>query len=1021
MRRRSFACLVAGLALFLVHTSSAWAADKTLDLKVLVISTGPANVDPGLDLMDDLLNEVGVPYDVLDSSTDVLTPGRLSSGDQGFYNGVILTNSELFLPDGSGSGFNFLEWDVLHQFERDFGVRESVLSGFPATNPGLGLDYGMTDIIAGNNFQGIWQAPAGGTEIFEYVNEANPLPITDFAFAGRPFVIYAGEPRETGIGPHVQPLLNWQDDLSKTFVSYLRYDDGREVLLSTISNAWFLIHSQVLAYEFLNFATKGVFIGSREVYLESHVDDLFLENELWEPTTNTTDLSRTFRMDGAAVQNTRASVDALRAEHSSAGQFKVDFAFNGSGAVPTFRARPDALLGSVADTYVRQDDPNENFGTRTEGLVRTRTGDAKRTLLRFDVSGLVGSTAEKATLTLFTDGYDEINAKICAVTNSWDEGRGSYNTNATWTNRKTGIRWTASGGDFNASSCVPFRLRNERYVSVDITPIVAGWLAGAPNNGLIIVGTTSGYGEVSLREDSTSKRPSLAIKFAPELVDDPNATTNTDFRPVADTFLRQQESISNFGNRTKGEVRLRTGENKRTLMRFNLAGVTGPAQSATLTLWSEGYEEPNAKICRVTSSWDEGNGSLLSGATWLTRRSVTAWSASGGDFDASSCVGFRLRNQRYVSVDVTSMVNSWLSGATANNGFIIMGTSSGFATVGLREETTSKRPLLRVSKGANLDELTTSIVQNKDAFRFINHTYTHVDMDAGAGLADYDFSRSEILQNRDTWTRLGLPAKAENDSVLITGEHSGLRDRRGNEDPIDDINYPAGINTQLMQAAQDAGVRYLASDASHPTQAAEQMIPGFNLLLLPRYPTAVFYNATTPAENTDEYNYIFHERFLEAGQDPCTIPGAICAPRTYDQILTAEADTTLRHMLSYKAWPHFFHQSNLRNYDGTGSTLLFDWLDAVFDRYEALMVLPVRSLPYYEIGKRTEQRLVARSAGARGTINLTTNVVTLLSDSPATASVTGVAGGQLYGGQSIRSVAFGPAAQEFAVERSLGQ
>ena len=528
--RRSFACLVAGLALFLVHASSAWAADKTLDLKVLVISTGPASTDPGLDLMDDLLNEVGVPYDVLDSSTDVLTPGQLSAGDHGFYNGVILTNSELFLPDGTGSGFNFLEWDVLHAFERDFGVRESVLSGFPATNPGLGLDYGMTDIIAGNDFQGIWQAPAGGTELFEYVNEANPLPITDFAFAGRPFVIYAGEPRDTGIGPHVQPLLNWRDDLSKTFVSYLRYDDGREVLLSTISNAWFLIHSQVLAYEFLNFATKGVFIGSREVYLESHVDDLFLENELWDPTTNTTDLSRSFRMDAAAVQNTRASVDALRSSHSTASSFKVDFAFNGSGAVPTFRARPDALLNSVADTFVRQNDPNENFGTRIEGEVRTRTGDSKRTFLRFDVAGLVGSTAEKATLTLFTDGSDEINAKICPVTNSWDEGRGG-SLNATWVNRKTGIRWTALGGDFNASACVPFRLRNERYVAVDITPIVAGWLAGAPNNGLIIVGTTSGYGEVSLREDSTSKRPSLLVKFAPELIDDPTETAETDRAP----------------------------------------------------------------------------------------------------------------------------------------------------------------------------------------------------------------------------------------------------------------------------------------------------------------------------------------------------------------------------------------------------------------------------------------------------------------------------------------------------------
>ena len=65
--------------------------------------------------------------------------------------------------------------------------------------------------------------------------------------------------------------------------------------------------------------------------------------------------------------------------------------------------------------------------------------------------------------------------------------------------------------------------------------------------------------------------------------------------------------------------------------------------------------------------------------------------------------------------------------------------------------------------------------------------------------------------------------------------------------------------------------------------------------------------------------------------------------------------------------------------------------------------------------------LLARGAGVRGTINLNTNVVTLLSDTPATASVTGLAGGQLYGGQSIRSVAFGPAAQAFAVGAVLGQ
>jgi hypothetical protein len=304
----------------------------------------------------------------------------------------------------------------------------------------------------------------------------------------------------------------------------------------------------------------------------------------------------------------------------------------------------------------------------------------------------------------------------------------------------------------------------------------------------------------------------------------------------------------------------------------------------------------------------------------------------------------------------------------------------------------------------------------------MNHTYTHEDMDTSAGLANQAFTTSEIQQNRDTWTRLGLPNKAENDKVLLSGEHSGLADDMGTElDPTDDIPFPAGKNDQFLTAAQNLGVRYLGSDSSRPGQNVEQFVPGYNMMILPRYPTAIFYNTTTPAENTDEYNYIFYERFVNAGQDPCAIPGAICAPRTYEQVLAAEAETTLRHMLTYRKWPHYFHQSNLRNYNGSGSTLLFDWLDAVLDRYESLMTLPVRSLPFSEIGRLSEQRLAAKNAGLRGTLDVATGTVTLQADGAATMSVTGLAGGSLYGGQSIRSVAFGTAPQSFTVDPALGQ
>jgi hypothetical protein len=839
LRRRTLVCLFVGLLSLFVHAGGAWAADKTLDLRVLVVSTGSASTDPGLDLMDDVLNEIGVPYDVLDSSTQTLTPDRLFSGDHGFYNGVILTNSELFLPGGGGSGFDALEWETLHAFERDFGVREAVVSGFPATNPGLGLDYGMTDIIAGTDFQGRWQAPAGGTELYEYVNEANPLPITDFAFAGRPFVIYAGEPRETGVGPHVQPLLVWQNDTQKSFVSYLRYDDGREVLLSTISNAWFLIHSQVLAYEFLNFATKGVFIGSREVYLEAHVDDLFLGNSLWDPAANVTDESREYRLSAGDVQNAVAQTAALRTAHPTAAGFVVDFPFNGSGAALPVDP-PTANLRPVADTYIEQDDPYDNHGRDSRGGVQFRSNDEERTLIRFNLAGQPASPVQQATLTLWTDGSNQINAKVCRVTNAWDEGVGYFLSGATWRFRRGITRWTTYGGDYDSAGCIPFRLRNEQPVTIDVTPLASSWLGGAsPNNGLIVLGTSFGEGEIGLREQSTSsRRPLLTIDYAPVVP----------------------------------------------------------------------------------------------------------------------------------------------------------------------------------------DELTNAVLANKNQFRYMNHTFTHEDMDTSAGLANHAFSTSEIQQNRDMWTSLGLPAKAENDRVLLTGEHSGLGDDMGTElDPTDDLHFPAGKNDQLLQAAQDLGVRYLGSDSSRPGQNAERFVPGFDLMLLPRYPTAIFYNATTPAENTDEYNYIFHERFVNAGQDPCTIPGAICSPRSYEQVLAAEAETTLRHMLAYRKWPHYFHQSNLRNYNGAGSTLLFDWLDAVLDRYESLLVLPVRSLPFYEIGRLSEQRLAAKSSGLRGRLDVATGTVTLQADGPARMPVTGLAGGSLYGGQSIRSVEFGTVPQSFTVDPALGQ
>jgi hypothetical protein len=646
------------------------AADKVVDLKLLILATGTPAEDPGLDLIDDLLKQMGVPYTVIDVSRTALTNAALRvDQNHARYNGVILTDAQAVVShtggaDASGSvGLTLAEWQLLHQFERDFGIRESVISGWPATNAALDLDYGMTAMGSGANFKAQWQPPAGGTEMFEYVKPAGILPVSEWSYPSKPLYPYQGLASPISATPTVEPLLvcaatDTTCPAGYVFVSRLRYNDGRQVLLSTVTNAWWDTESQVLAYEFVKFAAKGVFLGARQAYLSAHVDDLFLPDDLWDMASNTTPGTRTYLATAADIGNLAARQQAFRTGHAATvpADFKLDFAFNGEGV---------ADYGNPLGTY-------------------------------------------------------------------------------------------------------------------------------------------------------------------------------------------------------------------------------------------------------------------------------------------------------------------------------------------------------------------------KDQFAYINHSYSHLDMDRTAG-TDYALAYSDIVMNASVWSSQVLPGSDA--TALVTGDHSGIMD--DGTTPV--TTFPTGANPAFLKAAKDSGVRYLASNSSQVNQNQEIFITGINgttpltqanlsqtgdasaantLLLLPRYPTNVFYNVTNDAELLDEYNWIFYDSYVKAGVNPCTVAGAICtkAPN-YAAVMQAEADIALSHILSYQAWPHFFHVSNVKNYSA-GKTLVTDWLEAVVNRYEQVMKLPLKNPRYFDVGLRTEKRVNARSATISGQWNLSTNVVTVTASKAASVTVTGLGsaasaqcqGGELYGGECQLSV-----------------
>jgi hypothetical protein len=628
-----------------------------LDLRVLIVAVGDAAQDEARGATERYLTSLGVPYEVLDSSVEDLDISRLVSGTRGRFNGIMLTDAETYLESGA-NGLDATEFALLHEYERSFGVREAILSGFPGDDTELGLDYGMQEIVAGEDFEGSWLGRAGGSEIFEYINTANALPTEGFAFEALP-----REASDTG--PLVEPLLVDTDDPDYALISVLTYPDGRQVLLSSLSNAEFFLHTNVLAYEFLNFATSGLFVGARHHYLSVHNDDLFLADEVWNPATNSnfSEAQSAYRLTAPEVAVIANSQQRFREAHPGAPDVTIEFAFNGVGA---------------------------------------------------------------------------------------------------------------------------------------------------------------------------------------DLANDP---------------------------------------------------------------------------------------------------------------------------------------------------------------------------------------LTAAIVTYAPEFGFINHTYQALQMDwlcpdgDNAGTCtrtDYLSAFDEISQNDLVWRSLGLPDADFALTALLTDSHSGLNDRQGTpDDTSDDIPFPEGFNPALGSAAEDLGVSVLASDASQIDQNVIQRVPGFDLVLLPRYPTALFYNTTTPTELVSEYNYTFHDSYVEEGLDPCEISDALCTTRSYEEILASEAEITLRHLLAAEPFPHYFHQTNLHVYDDSGNTLQFDWLEQVVTAYERWIKLPLLSPRFHELADIATRQVTAREAVPAGWVNTTTGEVSLSAGATASIEVTGIAGGKLSGGQSVRLVEVSTTPSVYSVDAAL--
>jgi peroxiredoxin len=306
----------------------------TIDMKLLVVNDAEANSGAGyadFPAIQQILNYVGTPYEVVDVSA--AAPMLSDGACHGYYQGVIFAYG--------GDYYNIPTWQsTLISYEQTFNVRQ--VNWYDTPDPNFGLSYTGTQIPDTSTYTTNFTAAAA--PVFFYANTATPLTITnasvDLAAA------------DAAAGGSLTPLLQ---DASGNIVSAIYNLNGQQFLSQTFDSNPYLTHDLVVAYGLLNWVTKGVFLGDYHVYATQEVDDFFIDDSEWIPSTtcltNLATKDRTlpdasnlpvFRVDAADMAQlvtwqTTKQTDPLLSPRTTyetgatSGKFELTIAMNGVG------------------------------------------------------------------------------------------------------------------------------------------------------------------------------------------------------------------------------------------------------------------------------------------------------------------------------------------------------------------------------------------------------------------------------------------------------------------------------------------------------------------------------------------------------------------------------------------------------------------------------------------------------------------------------------------------------------------
>jgi hypothetical protein len=171
---------------------------------------------------------------------------------------------------------------------------------------------------------------------------------------------------------------------------------------------------------------------------------------------------------------------------------------------------------------------------------------------------------------------------------------------------------------------------------------------------------------------------------ATSLEADAEATVVT-VSPDRDSWLKSGNPGDNFGNQQELLVQTKGREAARTVFHFDLSSIPSGSviESAVVNLWVSQSGNQTVKVHRITDGWTEGG---------------VTWGNTGDDIDAAEAASFTPSGKdRFVSANLTDLVQAWVDGASANHGIMLVGGPKETKYASREWSPSSRRPYLHIT------------------------------------------------------------------------------------------------------------------------------------------------------------------------------------------------------------------------------------------------------------------------------------------------------------------------------------